>query len=171
PFLGTAVAFALGADVVTLFAIFTALALGMALPWIMVAIFPSIALKLPKPGQWMNVVKNVFGVMMLATSVWLLSLMANHLPVFWVILVGLVAFIVLMIRVKRVHGDKALVVSGSASLILIAGGLLLGSVTANQWATPLPEDLTWQKLSNSAIEQHVNNGRVVFVDVTADWCV
>lgn len=62
-------AFALGADVVTLFAIFTALALGMALPWIMVAIFPSIALKLPKPGQWMNVVKDVFGVMMLATSV------------------------------------------------------------------------------------------------------
>lgn len=109
--------------------------------------------------------------MMLATSVWLLSLMANHLPVFWVILAGLVAFIVLMIRVKRVHGDKALVVSGSASLILIAGGLLLGSVTANQWATPLPEDLAWQKLSNSAIEQHVNNGRVVFVDVTADWCV
>ncbi|MCV5753209.1 protein-disulfide reductase, partial [Escherichia coli] len=76
PFLGTAVAFALGVDVVTLFAIFTALALGMALPWIMVAIFPSIALKLPKPGQWINVVKNVFGVMMLATSVWLLSLMA-----------------------------------------------------------------------------------------------
>ncbi len=57
PFLGTAVAFALGADVATLFAIFTALALGMALPWILVAIFPGIALKLPKPGQWMNVVK------------------------------------------------------------------------------------------------------------------
>jgi suppressor for copper-sensitivity B len=77
----------------------------------------------------------------------------------------------MMARVKKVYGEKALAVSGTASLVLIAGGLLLGSVTADQWATPLPEDLAWQKLSNSAIEEHVNNGRVVFVDVTADWCV
>ncbi|HDM8228321.1 TPA: thioredoxin family protein [Vibrio campbellii] len=171
PFLGTAVAFALGADVVTLFAIFTALALGMALPWILVAIFPGIALKLPKPGQWMNVVKIVFGIMMLATSAWLLSLMANHLPVFWVILIGLIAFIVIMTRVKRIYGNKALAISGTVSLILIAGGLVLGSATANHWATPLPEDLAWEKLSNEAIADHVKNGRVVFVDVTADWCV
>ncbi|UTZ37864.1 cytochrome C biogenesis protein [Vibrio campbellii] len=176
PFFGTAVAFALGADVVTLFAIFTALALGMALPWILVAIFPGIALKLPKPGQWMNVVKIVFGIMMLATSAWLLSLMANHLPVFWVILIGLVAFIVIMTRVKRIYGNKALAISGTVSLILIAGGLVLGSVTANHWATPLPDDLAWEnlaweKLSNEAIADHVKNGRVVFVDVTADWCV
>ncbi|MGR5519973.1 protein-disulfide reductase DsbD family protein [Vibrio sp. PNB22_4_2] len=171
PFLGTAVAFALGADVVTLFAIFTALALGMALPWILVAIFPGIALKLPKPGQWMNVVKIVFGIMMLATSAWLLSLMANHLPVFWVILICLVAFIVIMARVKRIYGNKALAISGTVSLILIAGGLVLGSVTANHWATPLPQDLAWEKLSNEAIAEHIKNGRVVFVDVTADWCV
>ena len=171
PFLGTAVAFALGADVVTLFAIFTALALGMALPWILVAIFPGIALKLPKPGQWMNVVKIVFGIMMLATSAWLLSLMANHLPVFWVILIGLVAFIVIMTRVKRIYGNKALAIFGTVSLVLIAGGLVLGSVTANHWATPLPQDLAWEKLSNEAIADHVKNGRVVFVDVTADWCV
>ncbi|MGR5132184.1 protein-disulfide reductase DsbD family protein [Vibrio alfacsensis] len=171
PFLGTAVAFALGADVVTLFAIFTALALGMALPWILVAIFPGIALKLPKPGQWMNVVKIVFGIMMLVTSVWLLLLMANHLPVFWVILIGLVAFIVIMARVKRFYGNKALAISGTVSLLLIAGGLVLGSVTANHWATPLPQDLAWEKLSNEAIAEHVKNGRVVFVDVTADWCV
>lgn len=171
PFLGTAVAFALGADVVTLFAIFTALALGMALPWILVAIFSGIALKLPKPGQWMNVVKIVFGIMMLATSTWLLSLMANHLPVFWVILIGLVAFIVIMTRVKRIYGNKALAISGTVSLVLIAGGLVLGSVTANHWATPLPQDLAWEKLSNEAIADHVKNGRVVFVDVTADWCV
>ncbi|ELB2898739.1 thioredoxin family protein [Vibrio alginolyticus] len=171
PFLGTAVAFALGADVLTLFATFTALALGMALPWLLVAVFPNIALKLPKPGSWMNVVKIAFGIMMLATSVWLLSLMANHVPMLWIALIAVVAFVVMMARVKKVYGEKALAVSGTASLVLIAGGLLLGSVTADQWATPLPEDLAWQKLSNSAIEDHVNNGRVVFVDVTADWCV
>lgn len=171
PFLGTAVAFALGANVITLFAVFTALALGMALPWILVAVFPAIALKLPKPGKWMNVVRATFGVMMLATSIWLLSLMSNHLPVFWVTLAGLVAFILIMARVKTVYGEKALAVAGSASIFLVAGGLLLGSVTAKQWATPLPQDLAWQKLSSAAIDSHVSNGRVVFVDVTADWCI
>ncbi|WP_420788452.1 protein-disulfide reductase DsbD family protein [Vibrio alginolyticus] len=171
PFLGTAVAFALGADVLTLLATFTALAVGMAPKRLRGTGHTNPAKRQGARGQWMNVVKNVFGVMMLATSVWLLSLMANHLPVFWVIFAGLVAFVVMMARVKKVYGEKALAVSGTASLVLIAGGLLLGSVTADQWATPLPEDLAWQKLSNSAIEDHVNNGRVVFVDVTADWCV
>jgi suppressor for copper-sensitivity B len=171
PFLGTAVAFALGADVITLFAVFTALALGMALPWILVAIFPSFALRLPKPGKWANVVKVVFGVMMLATSIWLLSLMANHLPLFWVFLVGLIAFIFMMARVKRVYGERALAITGAVSIFLIAGGLILGSTTASHWATPLPQDLAWKKLSNAEIDSHVINGRVVFVDVTADWCV
>ncbi|MGP8307670.1 protein-disulfide reductase DsbD family protein [Vibrio sp. YIC-376] len=171
PFLGTAVAFALGADVLTLFAVFTALAIGMALPWILVATFPRIALSLPKPGKWMNVVKGAFGVMMLATSIWLLSLMANHLPLFWVILIGLAAFIFIMTRVKRVYGERMLAVTGAVSIFLIAGGLLLGSVTASHWATPLPQDLKWQKLSNTEIDSQVAIGRVVFVDVTADWCV
>ncbi|ANQ22018.1 cytochrome C biogenesis protein [Vibrio natriegens] len=171
PFLGTAVAFALGADVFTLFAVFTALAIGMALPWILVAVFPSIALKLPKPGKWMNVVKVGFGVMMLATSIWLLTLIANHLPLFWVILAGLTGFIFIMARVKTVYGEKMLAITGSASVFLIAGGLLLASFTASKWATPLPQDLAWQRLSNTAIDSHVANGRVVFVDVTADWCI
>ncbi|MDV6251778.1 protein-disulfide reductase DsbD family protein [Vibrio sp. EA2] len=171
PFLGTAVAFALGADVLTLFAVFTALALGMGLPWVLVAVFPGIALQLPKPGKWMNVVKVAFGVMMLATCLWLLTLVANHLPVFWVIVVGLAGFILLMARVKTVYGERMLAITGSISVLFIAGGLLLASATASYWATPLPKDLPWQKLSNTAIDSHVANGRVVFVDVTADWCI
>ncbi len=51
PFLGTAVAFALGADVVSLFVIFTALTVGMALPWLIVAAFPQVAAFFPKPGR------------------------------------------------------------------------------------------------------------------------
>ncbi|GAL04223.1 membrane protein suppressor for copper-sensitivity ScsB [Photobacterium aphoticum] len=51
PFLGTAVAFALGADMITLFAIFTALAVGMAAPWLIIALLPRLAQMLPKPAR------------------------------------------------------------------------------------------------------------------------
>ena len=60
-FLGQPLHLLLPRPIPTMFGIFTALAVGMALPWIIVAAFPSIALALPKPGAWMNRVKYLFG--------------------------------------------------------------------------------------------------------------
>lgn len=171
PFLGTAVAFALAASALDMVAIFTALAIGMALPWIIVALFPGLASYLPKPGAWMNKVKLLFGVMMLITSGWLVYLLANHLPIFWIVVIVVIAFVWILARIKQVYGNKALAISGSLSLGLLAGGLILGSVTADHWSTPLPQDLAWQPLSNQAIDNAVKQGKTVFVDVTADWCV
>jgi len=171
PFLGTAVAFALAASALDMIAIFTALAIGMALPWIVVALFPGLASYLPKPGAWMNKVKLLFGVMMLITSGWLVYLLANHLPIFWIVMIVVIAFVWILARIKQVYGNKALAISGSVSLGLLAGGLILGSVTAEHWSTPLPQDLAWQPLSNQAIDTAVKQGKTVFVDVTADWCV
>lgn len=171
PFLGTAVAFALAASSGEMFVIFTALAMGMALPWLIVALFPGLASYLPKPGSWMNKVKLAFGVMMLLTSVWLISLLANHIPIFWVVTIVLVIMIWLLARIKRIYGDKALVISGVLSLGLLAGGLLIGSMTAKHWSTPLPAEPSWVRLSNEAIENSVAQGKTVFVNVTADWCV
>jgi suppressor for copper-sensitivity B len=74
-------------------------------------------------------------------------------------------------RIKQVYGNKALAISGSLSLGLLAGGLILGSVTADHWSTPLPKDLPWKPLSNEAIANSVAQGKTVFVNVTADWCV
>ncbi|EIZ1172001.1 thioredoxin family protein [Vibrio vulnificus] len=171
PFLGTAVAFALATSIPVMFLIFTALALGMASPWIIVALFPSVALKLPKPGPWMNKIKLLFGVMMLITSVWLLSLLSNHVPVLWVYIISLVAFAMLIIRTLRVYGEKAAAWTGGALIISVAGSMVVGSITADKWATPLPTEPSWEQLSTEAIESHIANGKVVFVNVTADWCI
>ena len=171
PFLGTAVAFALAASALEMILIFTALALGMALPWLVVATFPGVAAYLPKPGAWMNKVKLLFGAMMLITSVWLLYLLTNHLPPFWVVVIAVAILVALLTKTKRVYGDKALVISGGASLILLVGALVGGSVTAKHWSTPLPEDLAWRPLSDEIITNSVAQGKTVFVNVTADWCV
>ncbi|MGR5065151.1 protein-disulfide reductase DsbD family protein [Photobacterium sp. DNB22_13_2] len=171
PFLGTAVAFALGADVVTLVAIFTALAIGMAAPWLVIALFPRLARLLPKPGMWMDKIKTLFGLMMLATSLWLLSLMTNFFTTAAVILVGVLLVVVLLWRLGKVKGRKPVILAMAFIIVGTGGGLIAGSMTADNWATPLPQDHAWQPLNIEAIQQQVSQGKTVFVDVTADWCI
>ncbi|WP_367989046.1 protein-disulfide reductase DsbD family protein [Vibrio sp. NTOU-M3] len=168
PFLGTAVAFALATNIPTMFGIFTALAIGMALPWIVVSLFPSIALALPKPGAWMNRVKYLFGGMMLVTSIWLFYLLSNHLSMQWLYILAIVSVGAFLVRMVRVHGLKS---ASIASLVLV---VIIGFATYSSNATStkvLPSEPQWQPLSVDAINQYVSEGKVVFVDVTADWCV
>ncbi|WP_257985248.1 protein-disulfide reductase DsbD [Shewanella sp. GutCb] len=168
PFLGTAVAFALGADAISLFVIFTALAVGMALPWLMVAAVPQVANYFPKPGRWMNVVKVIFAGLLLLTSLWLISLLANFIStgILWVAAAILVLlFITLM---ARVHGSAAVIASISMGILVSA---ITAFATSDNWARPLPTDLSWTPLQQSDIQAKVAEGKVVFVDVTADWCI
>ncbi|HIF9521895.1 TPA: protein-disulfide reductase DsbD family protein [Photobacterium damselae] len=171
PFLGTAVAFALGANYLTLFAIFTALAVGMAAPWLLIALFPQLANALPKPGMWMNTVKTIFGLMMLVTSLWLLSLMANFFSLKIVIVIGVIALALLLSQLWRIKGKRATLLTVGFLILVTAIGLIIGSLTADKWAKPLPQDHLWTPLNVEQIEQDVAQGKTVFVDVTADWCI
>lgn len=107
PFLGTAVAFALTTSTPVLFAIFTSLAVDMALPWLIVAAIPALATRLPKPGPWMNRIKSLFGLMMLATSIWLLTLLANHLTPLWLALLSISVIVFFIRRTDAVYGRKS----------------------------------------------------------------
>lgn len=167
PFLGTAVAFALATNIPTMFGIFTALALGMALPWIAVALFPSIAMALPKPGQWMNRIKYAFGIMMLITSIWLLSLLANHVSESLLYVLIALSAGVLFARITQVHGVKAALMSSTLLIAALGTATLIKKSPSNI----LPPEPQWETLSVPAIKQYVSEGKVVFVDVTADWCV
>ena len=71
PFLGTAIGFALGPAGAVVFAIFTALGLGMALPYLLLAAAPGVARLLPRPGAWMETVRGVMGFLLAAAAVWL----------------------------------------------------------------------------------------------------
>ncbi|MBE1274672.1 protein-disulfide reductase DsbD family protein [Enterovibrio baiacu] len=171
PFLGTAVAFALTTNYLMLFVIFTALAFGMAVPWLLVAAMPSIAQRLPKPGHWMNRLKVTFGVMMLATSIWLMSLLQSHFSLGWVVAIVFVATVIFLWRTSSVYGRKTTVLVSAFAMVLIVVGIATASLTASKWATPLPTDHNWEKLSSAQISHYVGQGKTVFVDVTADWCI
>ena len=171
PFLGTAVAFALAAESSVILLIFAALGVGMALPWLLIAVFPKTAKLLPKPGRWMQWVKPVFAIMMLATTVWLTTLLKNFVShdVFLVLAVGL--SVLTLGIIGKVHGRKALFLSIGGFLVLAAvvGTTLI--LTADRWVNKLPQDHQWQPLTQQRIDKAVASGQTVFVDVTADWCI
>lgn len=75
PFVGTAVAVALSGGMLDLFGIFIALGLGLAAPWILVAMQPSLVRFLPRPGPWMPWLKRGLALLLLATMIWLGSVL------------------------------------------------------------------------------------------------
>jgi suppressor for copper-sensitivity B len=78
PFVGTAIGFALSRGTGDIFAIFLAMALGLALPYLAVAAVPAVATRLPRPGQWMVWLKKLLGLSMAATAVWLVWILAGQ---------------------------------------------------------------------------------------------
>ncbi|MCC4265003.1 thioredoxin family protein [Oceanimonas baumannii] len=171
PFLGTAVAAALASSPLVLIAIFTGLGLGMALPWLLLAAFPGFVRFMPRPGPWMVKVKWLFGLMLLATSLWLLSLLSATLGSTLSLLLATLLVILPLWSLLRRHGMRALVfgLAGISLTGAVLGGVAL--LTQERWVTPAKPELPWQPLDVARIEQEVAAGNRVFVDITADWCI
>ncbi|MEB5960892.1 thioredoxin family protein [Enterobacter sichuanensis] len=174
PFLGTAVAFALGAPLHALWLIFLMLGVGMSLPWLFVALVPKTALLLPKPGRWMNTLKVVLGLMMLASSFWLATLLSLHLGdrVTQVVLLMLVAVTLALFAMKRQTASPLfwlVVIALSGFGGYQVRGLLNAPPDASAQNTV--QAIPWQPLSEEAIAQALAQGKRVFVDISADWCV
>lgn len=171
PFLGTAVAFALAAPLPALWGIFTALGVGMSLPWLAVALWPKLVLFLPRPGRWMNRLRIGMGGLMLASSLWLLSLMVSHVGLQLVIVITGVLLLTLLLAIGWRYGVRVAAIVSLIGVLIIGGLLLAGSLTANLWRKPLHDNIPWQPLTESAIKEALVEHKRVFVDVTADWCV
>lgn len=174
PFLGTAVAFALGAPLHSLWLIFLMLGVGMSLPWLFVALVPKTAMLLPKPGRWMNTLKVVLGLMMLASSLWLATLLSVHLgeAVSQIVMLALTVVALVLFALERKKSSPLfwlVVIALSAFGGYQARGLLNAPHDAP--AQNAAQTIPWQPLSEEAIENALAQGKRVFVDISADWCV
>ena len=174
PFLGTAVAFALGAPLHALWLIFLMLGVGMSLPWLFVALVPKTAMLLPKPGRWMNTLKTILGLMMLASSLWLVTLLSLHLgeAVSQIVMLVLIV-IALALFAKKGQASSPLFWVVVIALSVFGGDQLRGLLNSPSDATTqsVAQTIPWQPLSEEAIEQALAQGKRVFVDISADWCV
>ena len=178
PFLGTALGFGLAQPPATIFAIFTAVGLGMGLPYLALAVFPGAAHLLPKPGAWMATLKTVMGFLLAAAAVWLLYVLSAQIApesVAFVELALLTMSACLWLRHRAVKTRTGKLLTNLGAAAAIAATLLLATGAAP--LAPRPEAtaetagrLSWTPFDRATAEALRNEGRLVFVDVTADWC-
>jgi suppressor for copper-sensitivity B len=181
PFLGTAIGFALAQPAPIIFAIFTAVGVGLALPYLVLAAAPAAARLLPRPGAWMDTLRGTMGFVLAASVVWLLYVLGAQVSPerLSLIEVGLLLMaLCVWFRHRNTAGaaiwrGAAALATATAAVALVAlaasgGGAAAGARTAAQ--RPPAGLIGWVAFDRSRAESLSAAGRLVFVDVTADWC-
>lgn len=169
PFVGTAVGFALSQGATQIMLIFTALGIGLALPYLLVAAFPAIAQRLPKPGHWMRWLKIILGLALLGTALWLLWVLWQQTGA---LIAGAgTALIALILWALHKQQMTTAILLG---FLLVAAPLSLPQATSSTVPANNQTDaasLNWQSFVPATIPQLVQSGKTVFVDITASWCL
>jgi thiol:disulfide interchange protein len=171
PFLGTASAFAFAQPGWATFLVFLFIGLGMALPYLLLAVNPKWLRYLPKPGSWMLRVKQCMGFLLVGTLLWLVWILGQMRGVDAIIQLG--AMLLLIAILAWVKGSFWTPVSTRRSRILAAIAMLcvlLLAGAAYGFVTK-PSQLVWQPFSQAKLDDALASGRPVFVDFTADWCI
>ncbi|WP_263365200.1 protein-disulfide reductase DsbD family protein [Edaphobacter bradus] len=172
PFMGAAIGFALAQPGWITFAVFTALALGLAAPYLLLSFHPAWTRILPRPGAWMETFKQITAVIFFATVIWLAyvygSLFASGAGggqgTYRVAL--LLSCFLLLAVAGWVLGKWPARWSSSIAAIVI--GVIALTVPLYQ---PKDTTLTWQPYSQKSLDQARASGHPVFIDFTAAWCL
>ena len=170
PFMGTALGYALTQPIVVTLIVFAALGAGMALPMVILSHSSAAARALPKPGPWMDTAKNVLAFPLYLTSVWLLWVAGNQAGVNTMALA--LSGLVLLALAAYLYGDTKL--RKGLSIILVAGAIFLAIPSDNKprgsdSSRTLSEgQIAW---SATVLDDYIERGDPIFVDVTADWCI
>jgi thiol:disulfide interchange protein/DsbC/DsbD-like thiol-disulfide interchange protein len=180
PFMGAALGYALAGPMLSTWVVFTALALGMALPYVLLAYFPTWRKRLPKPGAWMERLKQLLAFPLYATVLWLLWVLGAQLDNDAVLRIGVTLLLIALglwaWQTMRTGGARGW---GVASVASIAAALAVGwpvvatsasDAGANVARRPAADDL-WQDYSAARVAELVAAGHPVFVEFTAAWCV
>ncbi|MGB5754619.1 MAG: thioredoxin family protein [Thermoanaerobaculia bacterium] len=178
PFLGTAVSFALSQPASTIFAVFTAIAVGMALPYFILAAAPRAAQLLPKPGPWMDNLRIVMGFLLAAAAIWLLYVLAaqvsrERLAFIELAILGMAMFVWIRHNSTTRGWIRKLAIVGIVVTMVVAVALAAGAdaTVVNPSATAYSTGLIdWLTFDRQEAERLASAGHLVFVDVTADWC-
>lgn len=184
PFMGVAIAGALSGPPIAGLTVFAALGFGLALPYLLIAIFPSCARMLPRPGAWMIYLRQFLAFPLLASCVWLLwvatleggasivALLGSGM-----VLLGVAAWVYGLAQThQNTLSDRKRFALHGLALLALLGALSLLPVLRQQAAAPsstqgmtLPEGV--EAFSTTRLQTLHDSGKGVFVDMTAAWCI
>ena len=175
PFMGPALAYAFTAPAVQAMLVFLALGLGLALPFLLIGFVPSLARRLPRPGAWMETLKHVLAFPMYGTAIWLLWVLGKQRGVdaMTLVLAGLVVLALALWWFERSRWRSQRVAGALAGLLILAALYPVWGVT--RLAPPAKAAQTSSdnlvEYSPQMLDRLRQDNRVVFVNMTADWCV
>ena len=181
PFMGTALGFALARPAPEALAVFTALGLGMALPYLLLAEMPGLLARLPRPGAWMVTLRQGLAFPLFATAVWLAWVLGRQAGVDAVALLLLAALGVGLAAWGAGHlqrgtrrwlpGAVVLAGLGIAAVLGFAAAMRPVESAAPVRAASPAAGIDWQPWSAPRVTELRAAGRPVFVDFTAAWCI
>ncbi len=172
PFLGAAVSIAFAANNFQIFLNFSFVALGFSLPYVIMIFYPSILKIIPKPGKWMFVLKKMLILFMAGTVFWLLFVLYGQIGERSTI--GL--FLLLLLLKFSLESVTGVMKSNNVKLVVVLVIILVSMIlpmraSNEDLAAQTQIDDTWHKFEPDKIKTYVEAGKIVFVDITADWCV
>lgn len=177
PFMGAAIGSALVAPAYVSLLVFAMMGLGLALPFLLLGIFPAVARGLPRPGAWMVTLRQAMAFPMYATAAWLLWVLAQQageaglrMALAGLVLVGLVGWLVGLAQ----HGTgkrwwpRGVAVAGVAG---IAGLMVMLHGAEPQVAAASTQSAQAEPYSAERLAALRAEGKPVFVNMTAAWCI
>lgn len=179
PFMGASLGLAVALPAAQALAVFAVLGLGMALPYLLATWVPAVARALPRPGPWMNTFRHLMAFPMFATVVWLLWVLGQQSGIDGAAaLLMLLVVLALLVWALGLRGKGRTVIAGLSLVGLAWLSWAIGpNITRLQDAAPgqavatAVDGVSWQPWSPQAQAALVAEGRPVFVDFTAAWCV
>ncbi|HQD14285.1 MAG TPA: protein-disulfide reductase DsbD family protein [Ottowia sp.] len=176
PFMGASLGLAVGLPAGQALAVFGAIGLGMALPYLAASWLPAVARLLPRPGAWMEVFRRFMAFPMFGTTVWLLWVLGQQSGIDGA--GALLALLVALALVLWALGLAGRARSWVATLSIAAGAFLVWSIgpyvirpVAEPVSTGVAAGERWAPWSPARVQAGLAEGRPVFVDFTAAWCV
>jgi thiol:disulfide interchange protein DsbD len=186
PFMGAALGVALTLSTAGAVLIFTALGVGMATPYVALSMAPGWLERLPEPGAWMETLKQFFAFPMFATAIWLVWVFGQQagnggvaLLLFGLLLLGMAGWVAHRWSDPTLSRTVTLVTRGLVTVMVagaVAAGVMgarydAGASASSGAATTTAASSNWTAFSPSTVEDLREQGRPVFVDFTAAWCL
>lgn len=180
PFMGAALGYAVTLPTLAALAIVSTLGLGLALPYLILVLMPAVSKRLPRPGPWMETVKQLLAFPLYGTSVWLVWVLAVQTGASGVAAVLTAAVLIAFglwtwERARLASPGLRLVGGATLAAALLAGLVLIVSLDSNggsPGAGAADEgEGRWQPYTEQALADALATGRPVFVNMTAAWCI
>jgi thiol:disulfide interchange protein DsbD len=172
PFMGAAVGFALSQPIASCFLIFSGMALGLSAPFLLLAYMPALGRFLPKPGRWMETLKQVLAFPVFATVIWLLWVFGAQVGLDGLArLLNTLLIVTLAIWMMKRWSTRA---TAAVAVVLIVSGFYY-AVSAPSERTSLGErgtgGLAWETFTLAKLDEYRATGTPVLIDFTAAWCL